>query len=77
MLNGELQDAISNQIELCGFLRLLFYFILNKISWANCFGFCTDGAKSISGLYIGLRGGVLKSSNKVLSRRIEFVLKMR
>lgn len=31
------------------------YFIQNEISWKNCCGLSTDGAKSMSGCFIGLR----------------------
>lgn len=36
------------------------YFNNNGIDWAKCCGLCTDGAKSMSGIYSGLRGHVMK-----------------
>ncbi|GBM49607.1 Zinc finger BED domain-containing protein 5 [Araneus ventricosus] len=32
------------------------YFCENEMDWAKCCGVCTDGGKSISGCYKGLRG---------------------
>jgi len=37
-----------------------FYFIKMSINWSNCCGLCTDGGKSMSGIYSGLRGRVMK-----------------
>ncbi|GBM85303.1 hypothetical protein AVEN_231121-1 [Araneus ventricosus] len=34
------------------------YFCENKIDWAKCCGVCTDGGKSMSGCYKGLRGRI-------------------
>lgn len=36
------------------------YFKKMSINWSNCYGLCTDGGKSISGIYSGLRGCVMK-----------------
>ncbi|XP_043934413.1 zinc finger BED domain-containing protein 5-like [Protopterus annectens] len=36
------------------------YFKEKEINWSNCCGLCTDGAKSMSGIYSGLRGLVMK-----------------
>ncbi|GBM20951.1 Zinc finger BED domain-containing protein 5 [Araneus ventricosus] len=34
------------------------YFCENEIDWAKCCGVCTDGGKSMSGCYKGLRGRI-------------------
>ncbi|GBM09810.1 Zinc finger BED domain-containing protein 5 [Araneus ventricosus] len=34
------------------------YFCENEIDWSNCCGVCTDGGKSMSGCYKGLRGRI-------------------
>ncbi|GBN65090.1 Zinc finger BED domain-containing protein 5, partial [Araneus ventricosus] len=34
------------------------YFCENEIKWTKCCGVCTDGGKSISGCYKGLRGSI-------------------
>ncbi|GBO25552.1 Zinc finger BED domain-containing protein 5 [Araneus ventricosus] len=34
------------------------YFCENEIDWAKCCGVCTDGGKSMSGCYEGLRGRI-------------------
>ncbi|GBN95580.1 Zinc finger BED domain-containing protein 5 [Araneus ventricosus] len=34
------------------------YFCENEIYWAKCCGVCTDGRKSVSGCYKGLRGRI-------------------
>lgn len=34
------------------------YFCEKNISWVNCCGVCTDGGKSMSGCYTGLRGRI-------------------
>jgi|UniRef100_A0A2S2QK75 hypothetical protein len=36
------------------------YFKKMSINWSNCCGLCTDGRKSMSGIYSGLRGRVMK-----------------
>lgn len=36
------------------------YFKKMSINWSNCCGLCTDGGKSMSGIYSGLRGRVMK-----------------
>ncbi|XP_043932352.1 zinc finger BED domain-containing protein 5-like [Protopterus annectens] len=36
------------------------YFKEKEINWSNCCGLCTDGAKSMSGIYSGLHGLVMK-----------------
>lgn len=36
------------------------YFKKMDINWSNCCGLCTDGGKSMSGIYTGLRGHVKK-----------------
>ncbi|GBN67153.1 Zinc finger BED domain-containing protein 5 [Araneus ventricosus] len=34
------------------------YFCENEIDWAKCYGVCTDGGRSVSGCYKGLRGRI-------------------
>ncbi|GBN51792.1 hypothetical protein AVEN_70897-1 [Araneus ventricosus] len=34
------------------------YFCENEMDWAKCCGVCTDGGKSMSGCYKGLRGRI-------------------
>jgi len=36
------------------------YFKKMSINWSNCCGLCTDGGKSMSGIYSGLRGRVMR-----------------
>jgi len=36
------------------------YFKKMSINWSNCCGLCTHGGKSMSGIYSGLRGRVMK-----------------
>jgi hypothetical protein len=37
------------------------YFKKMSINWSNCCGLCTDGGKSMSGIYFGYFGHVTKT----------------
>ncbi|XP_043923363.1 zinc finger BED domain-containing protein 5-like [Protopterus annectens] len=43
-----------------GILNVVDYFKEEEINWSNCCGLCTDGAKSMLGIYSGLCGLVMK-----------------
>ncbi|XP_008179481.1 protein FAM200B-like [Acyrthosiphon pisum] len=48
---------VDESIDVTNFAVLL---VIASINWSNCCGLCTDGGKSMSGIYSGLRGRVMK-----------------
>lgn len=54
-------DDIFNAID-CNFKKM-------GINWSSCFGPCTNGGKSMSDIYSGLRGRVMKVVSNINWRR--------